>query len=168
MQRDEFDRILTTTQRPLRAYIAGMGVPPAEVDDIAQETFLAFYRAPERRPAHVDDLGWLKGIARNRCRDWVRRQGRSARFLERLGDTLAVAAESEVVAVDDRLLTALAECVARLSAPQRDLITRYYVDGQSAGAIAEAGGRPAATIRVVLVRLRDALRDCAERTLARS
>ena len=168
MQRDEFDRILIATQRPLRAYIAGMGVPPAEVDDIAQETFLAFYRDPERRPDGVDDLGWLKGIARNRCRDWFRRQGRSARFLERLGETLAAAAESEATAVDDRLLAALADCVARLSTTQRDLITRYYVDGESAAAIAAAGGRPPGTIRVVLVRLRDALRDCAERTLART
>ena len=123
---------------------------------------------PGRRPAHVDDLGWLKGIARNRCRDWVRRQGRSARFLERLGETLAAAAEAESVAVDDRLLSALAECVARMSAAQRDLVTRYYVDGESAGSIAQAGGRPAGTIRVVLMRLRDALRDCAERRLAQS
>ena len=108
MQREEFDRILIATQRPLRAYIAGMGVPPAEVDDIAQEAYLAWYREPDRRPAHVDELGWLKGIARNRSRDWFRRQGRSARFLERLVERLAPLAEDESRAVDEPLLAALA------------------------------------------------------------
>ena len=165
MQRVEFDRILIATQRSLRAYIAGMGVPSAEVDDIAQESYLILYREPESRPAHVDELGWLKGIARNRCRNYFRRQGRSARFLEQLGDSLARAADSESTVADDHLLLALADCVERLPAAQRDLITRYYVNGEHAGAIAAAGGRPAATIRVVLMRLRDALRACAERTV---
>ena len=59
----EFDRILKVTHGEVRAYLASLGVPLDCVDDLAQEVYLAWFHAPEQRPAEVVPVRWLKGIA---------------------------------------------------------------------------------------------------------
>ena len=63
----DFDTILNETQHHIRAYIAGMGVPRHDVDDIAQDVYVELYRFFDRIPEGVHPKQWLKGIARNLC-----------------------------------------------------------------------------------------------------
>ena len=47
----EFDRVLKATHGEVRAYLASLGVPLDGMDDLAQEVYPAWFRAPEQRPA---------------------------------------------------------------------------------------------------------------------
>jgi RNA polymerase sigma-70 factor (ECF subfamily) len=159
---DDFERILRDTQGLIRAHIAGMGVRSDEVDDVAQEVYLDFAQHPERRPPEVEVLRWLRGMARNCCHEYFRRRARQAKHLVAISDTLS--AEDPAQGGDDELaeakLSALRQCMERLNQPHRDLLNRYYQDGQSAEALATAQGRSVGAVHMVLSRLRETLRRC--------
>src|SRR6478752_6654636 len=76
----DFDEILRETQPHLRAYIAGMGVPRHDVDDLAQDVYVELYRCQNRIPTEVTVKQWLKGIARNLCLNYFRRTARRGRL----------------------------------------------------------------------------------------
>ena len=76
----DFDVVLRETQSHVRAYIAGMGVPRHDVDDIAQDVYVELYRFSDRIPPDVPPKQWLKGIARNLCLNYFRRTSRRQRL----------------------------------------------------------------------------------------
>src|SRR4029453_2133977 len=76
----DYESIVRDTQAHIRAYIAGMGVPRHDVDDIAQDVYLELYRFFDRVPAEVHPKQWLKGIARNLCLNYFRRTSRRNRL----------------------------------------------------------------------------------------
>lgn len=59
----DFDVIVRETHPHIRAYIAGMGVPRHDVDDVAQDVFVELYRFFDRIPAEVHPKQWLRGFA---------------------------------------------------------------------------------------------------------
>src|ERR1700745_3883906 len=75
-----FDTIVTETQAHIRAYIAGLGVPKHDVDDVAQDVFVELYRFSDRIPPNIPVKQWLKGIARNLCMTYSRRTSRRQRL----------------------------------------------------------------------------------------
>jgi len=147
----EFEAVLRETQSVLRAYIAGMGVPLDVVDDLAQDVYLEYYR-------------WLKGIAKNLCLNYFRRSKRSAAqqheamaaLLERVSSTLE--SLHEPVPLDG--------CLERLPERSREMINARYRDGKSSEAIGRSLGMTPEAVRIGLLRIRAALRDCLERRVA--
>lgn len=158
----EFDDILKRTQSHLRAYIAGLGVSPNDVDDLAQDVYVQFYRNPHARPADVLPEQWLKGIARNLCMNHfraARRRGDQHRaalleILARTGDG------TERLGQVPELASHLEDCVAQLPERSRRLIALRYVDERPADQIAVAVDMTAEAVRVALHRVRAALRKC--------
>ncbi len=161
---DDFERILRDTQGLIRAHIAGMGVRSDEVDDVAQEVYLDFAQHPERRPPEVEVLRWLRGMARNCCHEYFRRRARAAKHLVAISDTLSADDLAQGAEGDNELaeakIAALRQCMERLNQPHRDLLNRYYQDGQSAEDLATAQGRSVGAVHMVLSRLRETLRRC--------
>ena len=160
---DTFLAIVQRTEGELRGYIAAWGIPLCDVDDLAQEAYLDFFRAQERRPAEVEVVVWLKGIARNHCRHHLRGKGRQAARLAEIGEALDAAAAS---ALADRagagidLAEALQSCLQRLPAIQRSLLQRFYVDGIDAATLADETRQSPSGVRMAMLRLRGVLRRC--------
>lgn len=157
---DAFAELVAATHRQVRAHIAGMGVPWNDVDDLAQEVFLAHYARQDERPPGVAVVAWLKGVARNKVLHYWRRRGHAAAFLEEVGDHLA---EAPGVADEPLGLEALQRCLADLPEDARRLVRWHYADELTSAAIAERLDRPASTVRMHLVRIRDLLRECVRR-----
>jgi len=161
MDHDAFSALIVATEGPLRAYIAGMGVGRALVDDIAQEAYLAVWR--QGLPAEVDRLRWLKGIARHKAVDALRAQGGRRR---QLVEAMACAGDAEdEPAADGERLTALRACLARLAGADRGLIDACYRDDRSSDEVAASMGLTGSAVRKRLIRLRDALAACVQRRL---
>src|SRR5436853_1750434 len=76
----DFDLIVRETQAHIRAYIAGLGVPRHDVDDVAQDVFVELYRFFDKIPENIPPKQWLKGIARNLCMNYFRRTSRRQRL----------------------------------------------------------------------------------------
>ncbi|MCZ7645696.1 MAG: sigma-70 family RNA polymerase sigma factor [Planctomycetota bacterium] len=158
--------ILEATQSHLRAYIAGLGANPSDVDDLAQDVYLELYRDMDRMPEGLEPIRWLKGIARNLCLSRFRRESRrrDARLLE-LMDRTAGRFEDPVAL--EEAVAKLRECLARLNERQRELITLRYAEGLGSSALAERFALSVEAVRVTLFRLRGRLKDCITQGLGR-
>lgn len=158
----DFAELVADTHERLRSYIAGMGIPLSEVDDIAQDVYLEFLRQGCSAPAGVALPSWLHGIARNLARNHLRRKGSRARHLQALADLLATV---DGPVDEERRLGALRDCLGSLEERQRRLLDLHYVQEQTSDRIAGIMGRSATAVRMALMRVRDALRGCIERAI---
>ena len=160
----EFEAVLRETQSVVRAYIAGMGVALDRVDDLAQETYLEYYKGMERRPSGTEPIQWLKGIARNLCLNHFRKSKRAA---ERHLEAVAVLLERTPSAVErGGAPERLGDCLERLEGRSRELVELRYEASLPSDAIGAKLGMTSLAVRTALVRIRTALRDCLERGAA--
>lgn len=164
----DFNEILRETHPHIRAYIAGMGVPRHDVDDLAQDVYIELYRFLDRVPPNVTPKQWLKGIARNLCFNYFRRNARRNRlqreallelFLKAESDELQLTAEGPV-------RSALDICYEKLPTDSRRMLKLKYEQELPSHDIAEKLQSTAEAIRVALFRIRHALRECITRSLA--
>jgi RNA polymerase sigma-70 factor (ECF subfamily) len=162
-----FERILRTTHSQIRAYIAGMGVAPDEVDDIAQEVYIALYRGMRTISDEVSPIAWLKGTARNLCLNHFRKEKRYREHFRQIAEIMQrTRVKLEDVAGDDSAREALESCLERLSPKHRELVGMRYEQGMTAESIAREKKSPGETIRTALHRIRNFLRDCISSKLA--
>lgn len=162
MPPDDFAELVEATHPIIRAYIASIGIPRTDVDDLAQEVYIAYYLQPESRPPEVEVLRWLKGIAKNLARNHLRRSRRANRVgLGLVAEALAGRPDDDGPAED--LLPALRRCLDRLPDRARQLVRWYYADDESAESIGNRLGTTAANVRLTMLRVRQALRSCLQR-----
>jgi RNA polymerase sigma-70 factor (ECF subfamily) len=156
----DFDTVLDATQAAVRAYVAGLGVPLSDVDDVAQEVYLDFHRAMGRLPADVEPLAWLKGMARKRALNFFRRLGvERQRRVERVAEALSRAPEAPPPAADGG---ALRRCIERLAPRSQRAVALRYEEGATSAAIGQALGMTAEAVRILLMRVRGTLKECLE------
>ncbi len=162
--RVDADAVIAAWADDLRGFVAGMGVALDAVDDLAQDAFLSYLREPERRPAEVEEIRWLKGIARNLAYDWFRRQARSGRL--ELAELLAEVLAPQPAPIEQRL-PALRRCLEAVDVDGRSLLDAAYLHEDTSEAIAQRLGRSPSGVRMALLRLRERLRQCMGEHLAR-
>lgn len=164
----DFDEIVRETQSHLRAYIAGMGVPRHDVDDLAQDVYVELYRCLGRVPAEVAMKQWLKGIARNLCLNYFRRNSRRGRLhREALAEMMAeLSFEAHTNWYEGAVQTALEKCVERLPKESRKMVKLRYEEELPSQTIAEKLESTSEAIRVALFRIRGALKDCITARMA--
>ncbi|HLF94762.1 MAG TPA: sigma-70 family RNA polymerase sigma factor [Planctomycetota bacterium] len=161
---NEFETVLRETQSVVRAYIAGMGIPLDLVDDLAQEVYLEYHRGSARRPSEVEPVRWLKGIAKNLCLNHFRRSRRAAaRHQEAVAELLE---RAESAGRPPPGPGELDGCVEELPGRSREMVALRYREGMESAAIGKAVGLSAEAVRIALLRIRSALRDCLDRGLA--
>jgi RNA polymerase sigma-70 factor, ECF subfamily len=169
VSQDTFGEILRQHQGRIRAYLRRYVLEADLADDLAQETFLAAYRSlPHRNPAAPIDL-WLLSIARHRAlkhlRDEARRRDREARPLKAaLAAWAADQMEAETSDGDDheRKVSALRQCLAGLPRHSAGLVSAYYYQRLTSAEIARKWGKKESAVRMTLLRLREALKQCVE------
>src|SRR5262249_27584871 len=114
---DRFGAIVREYALPLRSYLASQVHHLDDVDDLAQDVFLAALAGlPTFRRG--DDFGaWLRGIARNKLLVYFRSQSRRNHALQRFRDEVAPLIEEDLehAAASDRAETIerLLRCVAQ-------------------------------------------------------
>jgi RNA polymerase sigma-70 factor (ECF subfamily) len=156
---------VTRAQRPLYGFIVTLAGGALDADDILQETNLVLWRkAAEYDPAR-DFMSWALRIAQLQTMAHLKKRRRRPVFdtalLERIADE-SVADRDEA----DLRRQALAACLQKLSAKHRHLVARRYEPGASVIAMAaEIGSQPKA-VSEMLRRIRHALLECIERSIA--
>ena len=159
----EFDRVLKATHGEVRAYLASLGVPLDCVDDLAQEVYLAWFRGPEQRPVEVATVRWLKGIARRMALNFFRSsKRREEQRLAIVAELLATESLDAPMPADE---AALAHCLGEVSERNRAVLRLRYEEKLPSHAVGERLGMTAEAVRILLMRLRAALRDCIAKRL---
>lgn len=166
--RDAYRIIVRAFGLPLRSFLASQVHHPADVDDMAQEVFLAAYRqlATFRRG---DEFGaWLRGIARNKLLEHYRRTGRRERAIDRFRAEVArtVRDDLERAAEEDTAesIEALLRCIALLPEKLRRVV-RAGLDGHKPADLAEELITTIGAVYNLHYRANQRLRDCVQKEL---
>jgi RNA polymerase sigma-70 factor, ECF subfamily len=155
---------------PLRGYLASLGATGDLVDDLAQDVFLAALKNMASYDSERSLRGWLFGIARNLIHQEFRKSKRDSRI--RSGFTTEVIIAAETAEGDECLkmtregaLLALRSCLGSLPARMRRFFDLRFMEQKSIQLIARVLGMRDGTVRINMLRMRQALRRCIEAQL---
>lgn len=164
---EAFSGLLRLHQGRVRSYIAGHLHAWDAVDDLAQDVFVAAYRDLRSYRSEGSFAQWLLGIARHKMlmhlRDEQRRRSRESGTLETLIAGLRAGrldAEAADAAAHERKLSALESCLGKLPDPSAKLVAAYYAAGGRSADLARDLGKSGGALRMTMLKIRKALRDC--------
>jgi RNA polymerase sigma-70 factor (ECF subfamily) len=164
-----FLRLFVQNQRRLYAYILTLVLHRADADDVFQEVSLILWDKFDTAQPPNDFAAWACRIAYFKVLDYRKKHQRDRlQFNQELLDRLADSAFAQGGALQlEARNEALAGCISKLGAADRDLLARRFTEGASVQAIAAEAGRSAEAVYKALAKIRKALFDCVTRTLAR-
>lgn len=150
---------------PLYAFLCRLTGRPADAADLFQETFLRVVERADSFAGRSRFKTWLYGIALNAWRSGGRRR-REATIPGDAPPPVNGAPGPNGLAEREEIGVRIAEAVAQLPEPQREVFIMKVYDHMNYGEIAEALGEPLGTVksrmRMALGKVRVVLRDLAE------
>jgi RNA polymerase sigma-70 factor, ECF subfamily len=159
--RELFDRHAPILAARLRAVL-----PPSDVEDVLQETFIAAWQGASSYRPEAKAGGWLWGIARRQAALLLRRRGPATAPLPDLltrGDgpgPLIQNDPAETVVTQAHLAAA----VSTLSPAEHEVWRLRYVDDRPLAEVAELTGVPMGTVKSRAHRARRLLRSALRGT----
>ena len=151
MDEEAFRGFYDRTARPLRAYLMRVSGDAAAADDLLQESYYRYLRAPGRYEGEAHRRNALFRIATNLLHDRHRRAKHMPAFAqvaEEPVDTRSVDAAAADRATD------LQRAMAHLKPRERELLWLAYAHGSSHREIAECLGLRAGSVKLLLFRAR--------------
>ena len=142
--------LFTRHARVLAARLQAV-MPPSDVEDVLQETFLAAWRGAHRYDPRAKAGGWLWGIARRQAALLLRRRGPAHAELPEI-----LTEDDYAEAVADR--EALAAAVATLSPADHEVWRLAYVEDRPLAEVASLTGVSEGTVKSRAHRARRLLR----------
>ncbi|MCG8583835.1 MAG: sigma-70 family RNA polymerase sigma factor [Pirellulales bacterium] len=166
-ERADIGRLFVQNERRIYGFIRSVVVDRAAAEDILQETASVIWqKSSDFRPGS-NFLAWSLAIARLQVKRYQRQNRRDHLVFD---DAFLTQVEDQTVADGDRLGEvgdALASCVAKLDANDRELLEQRYAVDQSTATLAKRLGRPYSSVYNALARIRRKLAECIQRTLAK-
>jgi RNA polymerase sigma-70 factor (ECF subfamily) len=167
-ERDLFLHLVQEHERMLRSFLASQLYNLTEVDDLAQETFVAAFRDLASFRSENDFGSWLRGIARNRLlthfRSVQRRDAAARRFQDEVSRIVAEDLEKVMRHRTDteEKMGRLLGCVSRLPEKLRRIV-HAGLDGLKAGVLATELGTTVPAVYQLHYRANRLLRACLEK-----
>jgi RNA polymerase sigma-70 factor (ECF subfamily) len=167
--RQAFSQLVRMHQGVVRAYVSAHVRATEAADDLAQEVFLRGFR--RLGVFQLPDSGtmrpWLLGIARRlvleHLRATMRSQSRTA--LEAALDSHQPENPRDPLEVERRI-EALQRCIEKLAPAASALVWGHYFERRTLASLAAEERKQEGALRMRLLRIREVLRACIERTIA--
>lgn len=162
-----FDLLVLKYQRRIMRLLAQMINDPAEVEDVAQETFIKAYRALPQFRGDSSFYTWLYRIAINSARNWQAASKRRPlplnEYQNEEGETFSVEStltdhttpESELVS--RQVASTVKTAIDQLAPELRTAIVLREIEGLSYEEIAQAMNCPIGTVRSRIFRARETI-----------
>lgn len=147
-------------------YIQSLVGDRATTDDLVQEVAMAAFKSFPTFDPERPFTAWALGIARHRVHQHWRTLSRQRPLFQdvTLLDELAtISAELDDTLADER--RALRDCLGSVEGRSWELVRLHYLDGLPAEDIGEKLKLASGHVRVLLHRVRAALKTCIERRL---
>jgi RNA polymerase sigma-70 factor (ECF subfamily) len=158
--------LMTRHQRQIFAYIYALVPNRYDAEDLLQETSVVICEKFHEFEDGTDFVAWACQIAYWRVRYSRQKYARSkVVFNQEIVDAVAQTASTMIEELDDRHI-ALATCLQKLPARDRDLLLVRYEPGSGVEEAARRSGRTLQTAYKALARLRKLLLDCVSTKLA--
>jgi RNA polymerase sigma-70 factor (ECF subfamily) len=163
---DAFGALVHANYSEVRIFMAmHLGSAP-DLDDLVQDVFTRAFAGLSTLRQTGAFRSWLLGIARNRVLEHLRERIRTATADNNTLELLLYRTELDILdAGDDESrrtaeLEALRDCIRRLPTESARMIREHYFKGRSIGELAAQANKKEGAVRVMLFRVRSALRDC--------
>jgi RNA polymerase sigma-70 factor (ECF subfamily) len=159
-----FLRHYAESEVALHTFVRSLVPTRQMASEVMQDVILVLW---EKFDAAADFQGWAFGVAKNVALRHLRRQSRDRHvFDDELVNQLADDAVA-LVPVHDGHREALERCLDKLPAAQRELVLTAYTKGTRMDELATRRGQTPMALYKLLHRIRQALLECVERTLAK-
>jgi RNA polymerase sigma-70 factor (ECF subfamily) len=166
--RQNFAALAREHHRCLLIYARALSRNESTAADLVQDSFIAAWRNLGRFDVTRDFGAWLRGIIRNKWREYLRRHAREVD----VDDATLEAWESRFTQWDANrstgnsdLLATLDDCLKHLPDAMGEAVRRFYYLEEPGERIATALGIDTSTFRKRLERARHALRTCLDRKI---
>ena len=163
-QHSQFLRLFAANEAALHTFVRSMLPTRQEAADVMQEVAVTLWQ----KFSSADDFRpWAFGVARNMALRHLRSQARDRHVFD---DDLVNRLADEASAMEQRHITqreALTGCLQKLPAMQRELALAAYTKGTRMDELAAQRGQTPMSLYKLLHRIRQALLECVQRTLAR-
>lgn len=160
----DFAALVREHHRDLLVYALALTRDSATARDIVQEAFIVAYEKREVFDVTRDFGSWMRGIVRNKWREWLRRNRRydlGEHDLARI-DAAVASWQSARSLREDTVFDALETCLEKLPETLRTAVASYYYEGRSGEEVAAQLAVAPAAIRKRLQRARVLLKQCLE------
>lgn len=151
--------------RELLVFAAAASGSRESAKDIVQESFVSAWKSFERFDESRDFGAWMRGIVRNKTKDWFRRQQRDPIFdielLEREISAWQTAKES-----GNSIFEIVTTCVGKLPSSYQTAVEAFYFEGREGNEASESLQISPANLRKRLQRARALLHDCIASQIA--
>lgn len=164
---DDFIQQLGQHRNQLFGYIFCMVRNLPDAEDVFQQTSLTLWDKFDEFTPGTSFIAWAKAVARNKTLSFLRSQRRErARFSDEVIEQLAERDLWSPETLENRL-SALARCRQKLSTMDQALLAKCYGAASSIRDAAHQVGRPVESVYSSLSRIRRALFECIQRSLAK-
>ena len=162
---ETFLYLLTDWQNRLFGYLFTLLGNPHDARDVLQETNLVLWRKMDEFEPGTDFGAWARKCAYFQALAFLRDRKRDRHVFTE--DVLALFAEetSSTVYDESELSLALRDCLGQLPERQRQLISRRYRDEIPVRQLAADNGKKESAMKMMLMRIREALHTCIESKL---
>jgi len=161
-----FEILVCQHHRRLLSYALALVSRYDVAEGLVQDAFVSAFGAMKTFDPARDFGAWMRGIVRNKFREWARAQRHALldqETLDAVEDQHRAwdAAEQS----DADVLQALQQCLQKLPAPLRRVVDLFYMHRLPGAEVAQRMTSSAAAVRKRLQRAREQLATCINRTL---
>ena len=164
---ERFLELLTENHYKVFGYLYALVCHREDAEDLMQQTVIKMWENFDQFTPGTNFSAWACKIAKNCALNYFQSRNRKTIFSSSMMELLA----ERQAATDDGLResrrVALRGCLGKLSDQDRDLITKCYSLDKTIRVIADELQRPAAGVYNSVSRIRKALFNCIESTIAR-
>jgi RNA polymerase sigma-70 factor (ECF subfamily) len=166
---DSFNQLVVRWERPIFALAYRVLGREEDARDVCQETFLRAFRALKGFKGQAKFSSWLYRIALNLCRDWIRRERRSAVVTSLDAETEPEPVSGPVETAEERTVRrdlgrVLTRAMTALSEEQRTTIVLKEYHGLTFQEISDLQGCPLSTVKTRLYQGLSVLRRQLQRS----
>ncbi|MDF1657369.1 MAG: sigma-70 family RNA polymerase sigma factor [Verrucomicrobiales bacterium] len=164
----DFTELVNRHHRELLVYARALTRDPATARDIVQEAFIVAYEKVNTFDVTRDFATWMRGIVRNKWREWLRKNRRYALSDHEIAQIDADVAvwQSEKAEDESDLFGALRDCINRLPENLNEAIAACYYEGRTGDEASDHLGISSAAVRKRLQRARILLKKCLDRKIS--
>lgn len=165
-QSERIAQLWTKAYPTVAGYVSSVVTDFHEAEDLLQSVAVAVVRKFDTYDTTRPFTAWAVGIARTEVLRHRRQRATDKHvFADDLVECVAAAYEQMADELDDRRW-ALAECLQRVAGRSRRALRLRYVENLKPSAMAPRMDMTVGAVRVLLHRIREALRQCIEHRLA--
>lgn len=167
-EKEVFREIVRKYAPGVRAFLASSLSDPQMVDDLTQETFIATYQSLEQVNPEQELGPWIKGIARNKLRMYLRQYYKKKNVVQSLKTEIIeeVIADIDTMSeVDREQIDSLQKCIKKLPERSQEIIKARYFSNETVINLAKRLESTVTAMSSVIYRAKQILRDCVKQAV---